>query len=50
MYKNIRGYHQLKVVKVSKNKFSHNICIVLNAFSGFIEMFRLKIKEEVFYV
>ncbi len=27
-------YHQSKVAKVSKNKFSPNICIILNAFSG----------------
>ncbi len=27
-------YHQIKVAKVSKNKFSPNICIILNAFLG----------------
>ncbi len=35
-------YHQIKAVKVSKNKFSPNICIILNAFFG-VKQRRLRI-------
>ncbi len=34
MDKNMHKYHQIKVAKVSKNKFSPNICIILNVFFG----------------
>ncbi len=45
MDKNMRKYHQIKAAKVSKNKFSPNICIILNAFFRLIIVLTASVVE-----